>query len=152
MQEEGMITYGHPQGLVLTSRQRTLGVHFVWAQGGLGPSGLGPPASWFFTEQSTRVQTTASTEPEATWYIFSMEAPGSSPLQTHAIRHHESKEGSGGSFGPALQLLLEHLECLVSWYVPSLQTTARRDSTGERSPFFPLKTRPDSPGESRMQP
>ena len=28
----------------------------------------------------------------------------------------------------------------------------RRDSTGERSPFFPLKTRPDSPGESRMQP
>ena len=34
-----------PQGLVLTSRQRTLGVHFVWAQGGLGPSGLGPPAA-----------------------------------------------------------------------------------------------------------
>ena len=28
----------------------------------------------------------------------------------------------------------------------------RRESTGERSPFFPLKTRPDSPGESRMQP
>ena len=27
-----------------------------------------------------------------------------------------------------------------------------RDSTGERSPFFPLKKRPDSPGESRMQP
>ena len=27
----------------------------------------------------------------------------------------------------------------------------RRDSTGERSPFLPLKTRPDSPGESRMQ-
>ena len=28
----------------------------------------------------------------------------------------------------------------------------RRESTGEWSPFFPLKTRPDSPGESRMQP
>ncbi|XDB65342.1 hypothetical protein AB1E18_018631 [Capra hircus] len=28
------------------------------------------------------------------------------------------------SFGPALKLLLEHLECLVSWYMPSLWMTA----------------------------
>ena len=27
----------------------------------------------------------------------------------------------------------------------------RCDSRGERSPFFPLKTRPDSPGESRIR-
>ena len=28
----------------------------------------------------------------------------------------------------------------------------RRDSRGERSPWLPLETRPDSPGESGMQP
>ena len=35
---------------------------------------------------------------------------------------------------------------------PSLTAFLRRDSRGERSPWLPLETRPDSPGEPGMQP
>ena len=37
-------------------------------------------------------------------------------------------------------------ESLLEW------ARARRDSRGERSPWLPLETRPDSPGEPGMQP